>query len=135
MEFLSTTDANAMLDARITALGTLYVGLSTSEPTINDAVSAGASGITEPSGGAYARVSLAASGWAAASNRIKSTSVDITFPDPTDDWGTITHVVVFTAATGGRVVLAGPLDDEVTIVSGGDAPKIPSGTLALALPV
>ena len=62
---------------------TVYVGLSTADPTDD------ASGNAEPSGNAYARV--AHSAWDAATSRATENTGTCTFPQATGSWGTITH--------------------------------------------
>jgi len=64
----------------------LFIGLSTTP------IAAAGTGITEPSGGSYARVSVAnnTTNWATVSNQTKRNSTAITFPTATANWGTIT---------------------------------------------
>jgi hypothetical protein len=75
---------------------TWYVGLSTTQPT-----DAGGN-FTEPSAGAYARVTLTAATWTAANDTTPaSTSYGgtITFPAATGGWGTVGWWGVFSVAT------------------------------------
>ena len=84
-----------------------------------------AGGGTEVSGGSYARqvVTLAAASGGASSN-----SADITFPQATADWGTITHVALMDALTGGNMLMHTALDASKTI-NNGDTFKINAGDL------
>lgn len=87
---------NAVLDASLgsgaTLLGsTVEIALSTT--TIAD----DSTGITEPSGNGYARVTVANNGinWGASSGGIKTNSTDIIFPEASGSWGTITDWAMY----------------------------------------
>ena len=97
---------------------TVYVALYTSDPTDADTG-------TEVSGGSYARQ---AAGLSAASGGASSNAADITFPTATADWGTITHVGLRDALTGGNLLMHSPLDASKT-VNNGDTFKINAGDL------
>jgi len=83
-----------------------YVGLFTTAPTTD--ASASYTG-TEVSGGSYARVAVASSGWSAitggstAPSQISNSGV-ITFPTPTVSWGTVLAVGIFDASTTGNLL-------------------------------
>lgn len=95
-----------------TTPATLYFGLSTT------AVGIDGSGITEPSGNAYARVAvtnsvanfpvtqiaLGSGGGAEAKN-----GTVVTFPQSTGSWGTVTHWFASDASTAGNVLAYGQL--------------------------
>lgn len=132
MSFLSDKAVNTALDALIAAEGTLHVGLSTTKPSRSSSSPSGATGITEPLGGGYARVTLPVSGWAAASDRLKVTNVNIAFPNPTADWGQVGWVVVWNDAD--EVVVTGDLDQIVNVKAGGDQVVIPASTMSVYLP-
>ena len=87
-----------------------YVALFTTATT-------DAGGGTEVSGGGYARqpVGLSAASGAGGST---SNAADITFPTATADWGTVTHVAIMDAATGGNMIMHSPLDASKTIAVG-----------------
>lgn len=132
MSSINDHDINVALDAMVAAANVMSVGLSTTEPIRNTGVSAGFSNISEPPTAAgYAQVTLLASEWSAASNRIKATSVDIDFPAPTGDWGEVGWVVVW---AGSRVMFTGDLGELIDITDGGDSLTIPAGTLSLYFP-
>jgi hypothetical protein len=97
---------------------TLYLALYTDDPTDADTG-------TEVSGGSYARQSFTLS---AASGGASSNSADITFPQATADWGTITHVGIRDAVTGGNLLMHSALDASKT-VDNGDTFKINAGDL------
>jgi hypothetical protein len=107
---LATTEKNGLLDhwmghSSYTPKTTFYVGLSTTTPTESG------SGVTEPSGGAYARVAVTKSNFlTAASGELVSNS-HVTFPEATADWGTCTHFVIYDAATAGNFMDYGKLVD------------------------
>lgn len=132
---LTTWFVNAVLDNAVSSVaGACQVALSTTEPSIDDTAASGVSGVSEPSGGSYARQALAVASWAACADRIKATNAAITFPVATADWGTITHIVVYRTSDG-KAVFVGALDEELEVLSGGDNLVIPAGSIALALPL
>jgi hypothetical protein len=88
---------------------TIYVGLSTAEPTDDG------SGLGEPSGNGYARVQTSASDWNAASNGSLDNASNITFAQATGNWGTITHFALFDAATAGNMLAHGFLSQSKSI--------------------
>ena len=88
---------------------TVYLGLSTADP-LDDA-----SGLAEVSGGSYARQSIAFN--AAASRKVENTS-QVTFPQATGSWGTITHWALFDAVSGGNMMAHGSLAVSKTVISG-----------------
>ncbi len=108
---------------------TLYFGLLTAAPSDS---SAG----TEVSGGSYARVSVSSSlaNWAgtqaAASTSASSgtggtTSNNgaVTFPAPTANWGTVTHVALYDASTSGNMLIWSALTTSKTVNNGDAAPS------------
>jgi len=97
---------------------TVYVALYTTDPTDADTG-------TEVSGGSYARQDA---GLSAASGGASSNAADITFPQATADWGTITHVGLRDALTAGNLLMHSPLDASKT-VNNGDTFKINAGDL------
>jgi len=102
---ISTFLANELLD-HVFNIGsytppTVYVGLSTADPT--DA----GSGIAEPSNG-YAREAHAS--WDVASGGATENTGVITFDTPTGSWGTITHHFLSNALTSGDMLFYGALD-------------------------
>jgi hypothetical protein len=88
----------------------LYVGLSTADPTDDG------SGNAEPSGNGYARVNF--NTWATAASRATSNSGAITFPQASGNWGTITHVTLWDASTGGNMLAHDDLAVSRSVTSG-----------------
>jgi len=118
-DFMENKIIDHMLRAQAyTPPATVYVALFTSAPS-------DAGGGTEVSGGAYARqaVTLDAAAGGASSN-----SADITFPQATADWGTVTHLALMDALTGGNMLMHSPLDASKT-VNNGDTFKFNAGDL------
>ncbi len=76
-----------------------YIGLSTTTPNETG------TGITEPSGGAYARVQIAnnKTTFGTASAGALTNAIAISFAESTTSWGTITHVIFYDALTSGNV--------------------------------
>ncbi|WP_068616609.1 phage tail fiber protein [Paenibacillus tuaregi] len=90
---------------------TVYMALYTSNPTAADTG-------REVTGGAYARQTLTFAAPTVESGRqtIKN-SADIQFPVATADWGTVTHMGIRDAATGGNLLYYGPLDSPRSILT------------------
>ena len=90
---ISYTQSNKILDRYFgnvsdIVASTLYLGLSTT------AINNDGTGATEPSGGGYARVAVTnnKTNWSNASNGILSNLVELSFPESSASWGTISHV-------------------------------------------
>lgn len=94
-----------------------------------------AGGGVEVSGGNYARVNLPPldTNWDATSGTDGKTAntVVITFPVPSANWGTVTHMAIFDATTGGNYLFARALTTPKTINNGDPAPTFPAGTLTI----
>lgn len=79
-----------------------YIGLSTTEPAIDG------SNVSEPSTGAgYGRVLL--EHLSAPANGVVTNTANINFEESTASWGTITHFVIYDAASGGNLLMYGAL--------------------------
>lgn len=68
----------------------------------------------EISGGSYARQSVAFT----VTNDSATNSATITFPAATASWGTVTHIAIMNAASGGNVLFWGPVTVAKTIDTG-----------------
>lgn len=92
--------------------GTVYLALYTSNPT-------GADTGTEVSGGGYARqpITFSAPALEGGKQTIKN-SAKVEFPVAEGDWGTITHIGIRTAATGGDLIAYAALTNPRTILAG-----------------
>lgn len=91
---------------------TVYVGLSTADPGED------ASGLAEPSGNNYARVTTAAGDWNAASGGSITNANAITFPEASGSWGECTHFALFDHSSAGNMLASGELTASKTITSG-----------------
>jgi hypothetical protein len=105
---------------------TIYVGLSTADPTDDG------SGLAEPSGNGYARVQTSACDWNAASNGSLDNAGDITFAQASGSWGTITHFALFDAATAGNMLAHGTLCQSKAIGES-DTARFEAGDLDISL--
>ena len=105
---------------------TIYIAFSTADP-LDDA-----SGLAEPVGGSYARVSTAAGDWNVASGGVITNANNIAFPTATGAWGEITHFALFDAASGGNMLAHGQFTDSKTVVSD-DTPKLIAGDVSVTL--
>lgn len=100
----------------------VYVGLFLSDPT--DANTG-----TQVTGTAYARQPVT---FSAPSNGATSNTADIEFPVAGSDWGTITHLGIFDAATGGNLLYHGAFTVS-KIIQNGDQFIIRAGDLDISL--
>ena len=91
---------------------TVYLGLSTADPTDD------ASGLAEPSGNGYVRKAIT---FGAAASRKVTQSGAVTFDEATGSWGTITHYGVFDAESAGNMLAHGAFAAGKSIVSGNTA--------------
>lgn len=98
-----------------------YIGLFTAAP-------GEAGGGTEVSGGSYARESATFT----VSGDTASNSGNIEFSEATASWGTITHVAIFDAVSGGNMLAYASLTASKAIDSG-DILRIPAGDLDITL--
>jgi hypothetical protein len=120
---ISTFLANELLDhvfnAAYTPPATVYLGLSTANPTDDG------SGLAEPSGNAYARQAIT---FSAASSRRVTQSATVTFPQATGAWGTITHWAVFDASSAGNMLAHGAFGTFKVVVTN-NTPSCASGEI------
>lgn len=127
MSEMSNYLENALINATLrntayTSPTTVYVALHTADPQ-DDASGA------EVSGGSYARTSAT---FGAPSDGSSTTTADITFPTATASWGTVTHIGIWNASSGGQLLYHTPLDTSKAIDSG-DVFKILTGNLTVTL--
>lgn len=97
---------------------TIYIALYTAAPT-------DAGGGTEVSGGAYARVQVGPSDatWSAHATDGRTQNVGaVTFPTPTANWGTVTHVGIFDASSAGNLLAWNALNTSRVVNNGDPAP-------------
>jgi hypothetical protein len=104
-----------------TNLTTTYLALSTAftASTVGSSSQA-ADTYTEPSGGAYARQSIAAAAWgaiAAGTGGRKTTASQVTFPTATASWGTVNLFWLANqlSATGDKAIFAANFDDTTAV--------------------
>lgn len=135
MSFSDTLE-NEILDhvfgvGAYTAATTLWIGLSTADPG-DDAAT-----LAEPSGNGYARVGLDNSGtsWTTAAAGVTRNGVEITFPEASGSWGTISHVAIWTHVTsdGAAVLFATGALGTSKAVGIGDTPRFQINSLSLTL--
>ena len=124
---MSTYLENALINATLrntsyTSVATVYVGLHTADPT-----DAGTG--TEVSGGSYARTAVT---FGAPSDGVSTNSAAVEFPQPTANWGTVSHIGIWDASSSGNLLYHTALDTSKTIETG-DIFKIASGSLSVTL--
>lgn len=105
---------------------TAYVALCTADPT--DA-GTGAAMSEVPNAGAYARVSTAGADWNLAAAGSISNVNDVTFPEASGSWGTVTHFAIVDSGTygAGNMLAHGTLGASKAINSG-DTAKFTGGS-------
>jgi len=115
---------HALGTASFTMPATVYLGLFTS----GGGLEAGTL-TAEISGGSYTRkvIDFAASSGGSAAN-----SATIDFTTATATWGTITHIAVLDASTGGNVLYHGAVSTSKLIESG-DTFQVSTGNMTIAL--
>ena len=104
-----------------TAPTNMYLGLYTAAPS-------DAGGGTEVSGGSYARVAVT---FTTSGDTTSNTSA-LEFATATADWGTITHVGVFDASSGGNLMAYAALSASKAIETS-DVFRVPAGDLDITL--
>lgn len=105
---------------------TLYVGLFTAAPG-----EAGGGTELSTAGTAYARQTAAFTVSGTAPTQATNTAA-IEWAAATSAWGTVTHVAVFDAASGGNMLAFAALTASKTIASG-DVFRIPASNLTITL--
>lgn len=122
-----------------TAPTTVYVALLTAAPSDTG-------GGTEVTGGSYARVAVtsALANWAGTQSAGSTTAssgtggttsnnASVTFPVPSANWGSITHMAVYDASTSGNLLFWAALTTAKTVNNGDAAPSFAAGALTLQI--
>lgn len=105
-----------------TAPSTTYLALFTTDPT--DAGSG-----TEVSGGSYARQSIS---WNTPSGGAVTNSADVTFPQATANYGTVTHIGIYDASSSGNLLYHGALSASKSVETN-DTFIVEAGDLSVSL--
>jgi len=127
MSAISNYLENALINAVLrntpyTSPSAVYLALYTSDPT--DANTG-----TEVTGGSYQRQQIT---FGAPNDGMVSNSNEILFPVATANWGTVTHIGILDAATGGNLLFYGAVTTPKTI-STNDQLKINAGDISITL--
>jgi hypothetical protein len=115
--------AHAFSGTTYTPAGTLYLSAHTANP---DEDASGAEVST--SGTAYARQTVTFS----TTGNVSSTSADVEFATATANYGTVTHVGVWDASTGGNMLAYATLTSS-KVIQTGDAFRVSSGDFTISL--
>ena len=107
--YLENSLLDHLFDKAAFSAPTIYVGLSTADP-LDDG-----SGLAEPGGGNYARVVTSSGNWNSAVAGVIDNSASIIFATATASWGTISHVCLFDAVSGGNLLGSGALSAPIAI--------------------
>tara|TARA_B100001057_G_scaffold501218_1_gene622124 strand:- start:4795 stop:5205 length:411 start_codon:yes stop_codon:yes gene_type:complete len=111
-----------------TAPTTLYLALFTSDGGLENNTSGSQTEITT-SGSAYTRQSIA---FANASSGSSANSGTVTFSAATANWGTVSHVAIMDASSGGNVLFHGAVTTSKTIETG-DTFQVSASNLTISL--
>ena len=117
---------HVLLGENYTPPATLYLALFTADP---GRAGAQTSEISDP---AYARlpVTFTAAADDDESGSYCENAYDIEFAQATVDWGTVTHVMIMDAETGGNGLYYGALEIE-KLIGVGDFVRVPAGELVI----
>ncbi|WP_060788902.1 phage tail fiber protein [Geobacillus zalihae] len=127
MSAISNYLENALINAVLrnipyTSPAAVYLALYTSDPTDDNTG-------TEVTGGSYQRQKIT---FGAPNGGMVSNSNEILFPVATANWGTVTHIGILDAATGGNLLFYGAVTTPKTI-STNDQLKINAGDISITL--
>lgn len=127
---LTYTCANALVNClsgqtKSYSYDDIYLGLSTTAPSRDG------TGVSEPSGNGYVRISLK-DVMGTPSLGSSNNSEEVHFKAATGPWGTCTHYVIYSAKTGGALLAYGQLTDEISPVAD-TVPIIPVGDIVMGL--
>jgi len=129
MSSLSDYGEGAILDhlfgIAAMAQPTLYIAVSTADPT--DA----GTGVAEPTGNGYARIATASTDWQRTGNVIDNVN-ELSFPEATGTWGTLTHIAIFDAATGGNMIAHAALGTSKAIAAN-ETLRFPVGNITFTM--
>jgi len=129
MSSLSDYGEGAILDhlfgIAAMAQPTLYIAVSTADPT--DA----GTGVAEPTGNGYARIATASTDWQRTGNVIDNVN-ELSFPEATGAWGTLTHIAIFDAATGGNMIAHAALGTSKAIAAN-ETLRFPVGNITFSM--
>lgn len=125
MSLSNTYETNVLTwtftNSAVTRPTSWYIGLFTTDP--------GETGSgTEVSGGSYARTAVTFT----VTGDTASNSADVEFAAATASWGTVTHLAVFDASTGGNIIAYGALSASKAIGTG-DIFRVAAGDLDITL--
>jgi len=121
--FETSTLSYLLTTGSVTRPTAWYVALFTSDPT-----DTGAAG-TEVSGFSYARVAVTFS----VTDNVASNTAGVEFPAATGGaWGTVSHIGIMDALTGGNMIIHSALTAAKAIADG-DVFRIPTGDLDVTL--
>lgn len=105
-----------------TAPAAVYIALYTTDPTDADAG-------TEVTGGTYARQPAT---FTAPTDGTTTLSTNVTFPQATAGWGTVTHIGIRDAVSGGNLLYHTPMTTARAILTG-DTLAFLSGQIPITL--
>lgn len=124
LDHVLTPTAYTPPSTRYLALFTGSAAVNLEAGTLTDEVSTSATG--------YGRKVITFDAANIGATTTSANSATVTFDAATDDWGTITHVAIMDAATGGNVLFWGAVTTAKTIDTG-DTFQVSAGNLTVSL--
>ena len=125
--YMETKMLNAMRGTAVAAPVSVWVGMFLSNPGESG------TGGTEVSYEGYVRQQLQLTAPTASGNTVGCTNSEaLVFPTPPGSSGTVTHVAVFDAQTGGNMLCYAALNNNIVLTSE-TSPRIQSGNVQLSL--
>lgn len=109
----------------------LYLALHTGDP----GAAGSANEVSTGGGSSYVRAQLDPldANWSAEATHGETKNLaDITFPVPGANWGTITYMSIWDAASSGNCLMYGPLDASKNVNAGDPAPYFPIGEVMVS---
>lgn len=104
---------------------TLYIAVSTADPT-----EAG-TGTAEPIGNGYARITTAPTDWSRTGNIVDNVT-ELSFPEATGTWGTLTHIAIYDALTAGNMIAYAVLGTSKAI-GANETLRFPAGNITFTM--
>lgn len=108
---VSNLVGNSVLNHVVKGVWPTWISLHTAEPVVGGASN-------EVTGTNYSRELVNPTDWTTPANKSTGTGVTLTFDTAGSNWGTITHVGVYDAATGGNLLWWGALNVQRTVNTG-----------------
>ena len=112
--------------AAYTAPANIFIAASTTQPADDG------TGVTEPTGGSYARKSTAPSDWTVSTAGVIKNANALSFAAATGSWGNIVWFALYDASSGGNFLAWGDLAAG-QVIGNGQTLRFPANALQVSL--